>query len=333
MSKIPRDKIATWFVTGASSGVGHELCKQLLERDYNIVAVARRIPAFKHDNALCLSCDVTDPKSVASAVALGVKKFGRIDVLSNNAGITSSLFIEDETLEHLQMVMQVNYFGTFNTMKALIPHFRANGHGTIINNTSQSGLSPRIGGCAYCSSKYAIEGLTGVAKIETQHFCRVITLELGYFRGTEVSKTAGQTDNQYRNKTDELKRNLEVYKNLTPLHKPYTMKNFYNDLAPGIKYLIDEIENRSPQRRLILGKDAVIKVTGEIESLQHDLNASMNRALAVSKNIKYKRHRILRLIIKSLVDKKRYKKLKEDPGSFFADSQSTIIKFIGKFYD
>lgn len=331
MTKISQDKIKTWFVTGASSGVGHELCRQLLERGYNVIAVARRVPDFNHDNALCLSCDVTDPKSVDSSVTQGIKRFGRIDVLSNNAGVTSGIIIEDETLEHLSKVMGVNYYGTFNTMHALIPHFREQSNGTIINNTSMSGLSPRVGGCAYCSSKYAVEGLTGVAKIETQKFCRVLTMELGFFRGTTVTQEAGKIDKQYR--PAESKRNLDVYKNLKPFHEPYTMKNFYNDLRLGVKFLIDEIEKEIPQRRLILGKDAVIKVTGEIESLQHDLNISMERALGVSKNITYKRHRLLRIIIKLLVDKRRYKKLKKNPGDFFADSNSHVIKFIGRFYD
>lgn len=331
MTKISQDKIKTWFVTGASSGVGHELCRQLLDRGYNVIAVARRVPDFKHDNALCLSCDVTDPKSVDSSVTQGIKRFGRIDVLSNNAGGSSYLFLEDETLEHLTKIMQVNYFGTFNTMKALITRFREQGHGTIINNTSMCGIAPRPAGCAYCSSKHAIEGLTGVAKIECQHFCRVLTLELGFFRGTDIGKVGSKTDNQY--KGDDLKRNLDIYKNLKPFHKQYSMKNFYNDLVPGIRFLIDEIEKKEPQRRLILGKDAVIQITGEIESLQHDLNASKVRAHAVSKNLKYKRHRILRIIIKLLVDKKRYKKLKRDPGGFFTDSQSALIKFIGKFYN
>ena len=64
MKKIDIEKIKTWFVTGASSGIGHELCRQLLEKGYNVIAVARRIPDFEHENALCLSVDVTKPETI-----------------------------------------------------------------------------------------------------------------------------------------------------------------------------------------------------------------------------------------------------------------------------
>lgn len=336
MNKIDRKKINTWFVTGASSGVGHELCEQLLRRGYNVIAISRRTPIFRitgggySDKLLCISCDVTSLSEIEETINAAIDRFGSIDVLSNNAGVSSNLFIEDESAEHVLKVMNTNFFGTFNTMKALIPRFREQGYGTIINNTSQSGLTPRATGCAYCSSKYAIEGLTGVAWIETQKFCRVLTLELGFFRGTEVTKHKTELDKKYLPSNSKGK--LDVYKNLKPPHRRYKY-DFYSDLKLGVKYLIDEIEKSEPQRRLILGRDAVIKLTSEIESLKHDLKASRARALNVSKNLKYKRHRILRMVIKCLVDKKRYKKLKRDPGSFFSDSQSTIIKLLGKFYN
>lgn len=146
MKKIDKEKIKTWFVTGASSGVGHELCKQLLERDYNVIAVARRVPDFVHKNALCLSVDVTKPETIIDAIQKGIECFGKIDVLSNNAGISANITCEEETLEHMKQVMEVNFFGTFNTINALLPHFRQNKNGTIINNTSQSGLTPRLWG-------------------------------------------------------------------------------------------------------------------------------------------------------------------------------------------
>lgn len=330
MSQSAKYKIKTWFVTGASSGFGHELCEQLLIRGYNIIAVSRRIPDFQHENSLSLYCDVTDPKSIEAAVIKGIKRFGSIDVLSNNAGISSVVFIEDETIEHVAKVMQVNYFGIFNTMKVFIPYFRENGHGTIINNSSMHGLSPRGGGCAYCSSKYAVEGLSAVATFETQKFCRVLVVEIGAFRGTEVSKVARQIDQQYI--STDLKNTFEAYKNLKPLHPTYKY-DFFSDLRLGIKYLIDEVEKDEPQRRLMLGKDSIIKISAEIESLQHDLELSKNRAFNVSKKLKYKRHRVLRALIKCIVDKKRYEKLKKDPGSFFSDSQSTVIKFLGRFYN
>ena len=207
MKKINKELIKTWFVTGASSGVGKEICKQLSERGYNVIAVARRIPDFHKENVLCLSADVTNPDSVVSAINKGIEKFGKIDVLSNNAGVSADITAEEESLEHMQEVMNTNFFGSFNTINKILPHFRKNKNGTVINNTSQSGISPRLFGSAYCSSKYALEGFTSVVRMETKSFCRVMAFELSFFFGTEIGKTKKSIDSQ-----------IEEYK-LENLHK------------------------------------------------------------------------------------------------------------------
>lgn len=271
MKKIDKEKIKTWFVTGASSGVGYEMCKQLLERGYNVIAVSRRIPDFKGNNALCLSVDVTKPETIKTAMDKGIEKFGRIDVLVNNAGICPDAVVEEETLENLKTTMEINFFGTFNVIKTLLPHFRQNKNGTIINNTSQSGLTPRLYGCSYCSSKHAIEGLTGVCWNETQRFCRVMAFELGWFEGTDIKKTSKSITSkfiEYQNIKDRL------------CHYYYSFKN---DLKLAIKYIIEQVEMEKLPRRLILGKDAYIKVKSEIKWLKKDLNASKNRAMKCAK--------------------------------------------------
>ena len=290
MKKIDKNKIKTWFVTGASSGVGHELCKQLLERGYNVIAVARRVPDFEHENALCLSVDVTAPQTIQEAILKGIDKFGKIDVLSNNAGISANITCEEENLEHMKEVMEVNFFGTFNTINALLPHFRANKNGTIVCNTSQSGLTPRLYGSAYCSSKYAIEALTSVVWIEAQYFCRVMTVELGWFSGTGISKFYTPCQTQY----DEYK------KAKSPV---YYYSDFKNDLNLAIKYIIDEIEKEKIQRRLILGKDAIIKVDSEIKYLRKNWRESKRRALKCAKFNKEFPKKVLKKVMKVVFNK------------------------------
>ena len=270
MKKIDKEKIKTWFVTGASSGVGHELCKQLLKKGYNVIAVARRVPDFEHENALCLSVDVTKPETIKEAVKKGIDKFGKIDVLSNNAGISANITCEEETLEHMKEVMDINFFGTFNTINTLLPHFRENKNGTIICNTSQSGLTPRLYGAAYCSSKYAIEALASVVWIEAQYFCRVITVELGWFNGTGISKFYNTCQTKY-----------DEYKKAKSPVRYYP--DFKNDLYLAIKYIIDEVEKEKIQRRLILGKDAIIKIDAEIKYLRKNWKQSKRRALKCAK--------------------------------------------------
>lgn len=273
MGKISKDKIKTWFITGASSGVGKKLAHELLNRGYNVIAVSRRIPDISHENVLCLSVDVTKPETIKKAIQKGIERFGRIDVLSNNAGIWANIIAEEETLEHMKEVMETNFFGTYNTIHALLPHFRENQNGTIISNTSQSGLSPRSYGAAYCSSKYAIEGLTGVCWIETQKFCRVMTFELGWFEGTNISLA----NQDYSKHTS-----YDEYENLKPAHKHFYY-SFKNDLDLAVKFIIDQVEKENLPRRLILGKDAYIKVKAEIASLEKDLRKSKRRAFKCAK--------------------------------------------------
>lgn len=267
MKKISKEKIKTWFVTGASSGVGNKICLELLKRGYNVIAVARRVPNIEHENALCLSVDVTKPETIQDAIQKGIERFGKIDVLSNNAGRTSDITLEEEKLPHMKEIMETNFFGTFNTINAILQHFRENHNGTIINNTSQSGLVPRKYGSAYCSSKHAIEALTGVCWLETKNFCRVMAFELGWFGGTEIYKTTTYEESQ-----------IEEYKDVPPFYKKF-WNNFINDLDVAIPIIIDQVEQEKLPRRLTLGKDAYIKVKSEIECLKKDLKASKKRAL------------------------------------------------------
>ena len=271
MKKIDKEKIKTWFVTGASSGVGNKICLELLKRGYNVIAVSRRVPNIEHENILCLSVDVTKPDTIQEAINKGIEKFGRIDVLLNNAGISSVITCEEETLEHMKNVMETNFFGTFNTINMILPYFRKNRNGTIINNTSMHGLSIRYGGSAYCSSKFAIEGLSGVCKHECQKFCRFMSFELGFFAQTDVTNNAKIIETRF-----------EEYKYI-PGYTKKIYNNFINQLDIAIPIIIDQVEQEELPRRLILGKDAYIKVKSEIEYLRKDLKVSKKRALKCAK--------------------------------------------------
>lgn len=264
---IDKSKIKTWFVTGASSGIGKEMCNLLLQRGYNVIAVARRVPELSHGGALCLSVDVTKPEEIGEAVKAGIEKFGRIDVLMNNAGISSNSTLEEISNEEMRQVIEVNFWGTFNTMKALLPHFRENKHGTIVNNTSQSGISIRAYGSAYCSSKHAIEGLTATIWHEAQRFCRVMALEMGFFAGTGVLK------NHSRQGTS-----IEEYKKIPAFYKKFE-RDFNNDLPTALSFVLNTVEQEKLPRRLMLGKDALIQIQTEVDAITDDLKRSRKKAL------------------------------------------------------
>lgn len=307
---IDKSKIQTWLVTGASSGVGHETCKQLLERGYNIIAISRRVPDFEHNNALCLSCDVTKPETIDNVIKKGIERFRKIDVLCNNAGIVTSATVEDETLEHMKEVFEVNYFGTFNIINAILPHFRENKNGTIINNTSKSGISPRIYGAAYCSTKHALEGLTGVLYRECVRFCRVMAFELGYFPSSGIKPV----------QKISLSDIPEIYKNLKSIDLKF--KNGYkNNLSNAIDLIIKQAERKTMPRYLILGYDGLLFAKSELNLFEKDFKYSSTvgkSAYSIIKNehylivfSKYLKYKLLKNFVWGNV-RKRYKRKSKD---------------------
>ncbi len=251
MKKISKDKIKTWLVTGASSGIGKELCRQLLARGYNVIAISRRHLDFTHENLHYIQCDISNPEDVSNAVREGINKFGKIDVLSNNAGISSYGTIEEETPEKMRQVMEINFWGAYNIIRVIVPHFRKHKNGTIINNTSECGIMPRAYGSAYCSSKHALEGLTGALWQETNSFCRIMAIELSYFAGTEIGK------NEKKGYSE-----IDEYKGLKWIAAKY--KPCQNNKEIAIKHIINTVENKKLPRRLMLGRDILPKVKYEI---------------------------------------------------------------------
>lgn len=263
--EINKEKIKTWLVTGASSGLGHEICRQLSERGYNVIAAARRKPDFEQENILALSMNVTKKEEIENAINEGIKKFGKIDVVVNNAGISCYLTCEEESEEKMREVMETNFWGAFNTIHTLLPHFRKNKNGTIINISSECGLLPRAFGAAYCSSKHALEGLSGVLWQETRKFCRVLTVELSFFKNTGIGKG------------EEKGSKLPEYSKIPWL--PVKVKNSKNnDIKIAAGFIIEEAEKEKMQRRLMLGEDIIKKVEFEINSLKKDLKLSKERA-------------------------------------------------------
>ncbi len=260
MGKINKALIKTWFVTGASSGFGEENCRQLLERGYNVVAVSRKVPEIEHPNVLCLSVDVTKPETIQSAIQKGIERFGGIDVVVNHAGFSASAPLETESLESMKEVMEVDFWGTFNVIKAVLPYFRENKKGTIICNSSMSGISYRAYGAAYCSAKHAVVGLASVCRHETQGFCRVMVLEPGFFEETNVSKNA----------------RMQIVSNIPEYAK---MKNFVintalkkrNNLYLAVKHIIDTVEEEKLPLHLILGEDAIAKAEVTVKYLKEGI--------------------------------------------------------------
>jgi short-subunit dehydrogenase len=156
-------------VTGASSGIGTGLARMLARRGARVVLVARRRErldalaaeiAAAGGTALAVACDVGDRASVAAAASSVVERFGRVDLLINNAGYNRHALFKDHDVEDMERMMRVNYFGMVYWIKAVLPAMRAQGSGWIVNLSSVAGKLGQPDEAAYAATKFAVAGLS-----------------------------------------------------------------------------------------------------------------------------------------------------------------------------
>ncbi|MBE9599390.1 SDR family oxidoreductase [Pedobacter sp. MC2016-24] len=187
------DKV--WFVTGASKGLGADLVQRLIGEGYLVAATSRNKLALinligEQENFLPLMMDVTSNADVKNAVQQAITRFGRIDVVVNNAGYSQIGAIEELTPEEVQKNFDVNVFGPLHVIRNVAPHLRAQGSGHIFNIASIGGFVgnfPAFG--IYCATKFAMAGYTEALAVELAPFGIHTTLIYpGYFRTNFLEK-------------------------------------------------------------------------------------------------------------------------------------------------
>jgi NAD(P)-dependent dehydrogenase (short-subunit alcohol dehydrogenase family) len=184
----------TWLITGAGRGMGIEFARTALAAGHNVTATGRN-PEKVHsalgeqENLLVTVLDVTDPHSAEDAVAVAVERFGRIDVLLNNAGSFLAGFFEELTTEQVRSQLETNLFGPMTVTRAVLPVMRRQHGGLVISISSGAGVIGSPSGSAYAASKFGLESLAG----EVEPFgTRTMIVEPGFFR-TELLTPASTT--------------------------------------------------------------------------------------------------------------------------------------------
>ena len=164
----------TIFITGASSGLGKDTAKFFQSKGWNVVATMRQPDNGSElaalDNVLVTRLDVLDPASINSAVQEGIRKFGRIDVLVNNAGYGAYGPLESFARENIVRQFNTNVIGLLDVTRALLPHFRQNRDGVIINISSIGGKMAFPLGALYHGTKFAVEGISESLSYEVAQF-------------------------------------------------------------------------------------------------------------------------------------------------------------------
>jgi NAD(P)-dependent dehydrogenase (short-subunit alcohol dehydrogenase family) len=178
----------TWFITGASRGLGFRIAEAALAAGDTVVATARKAEDVlaalgQSERLLALPLDVTDEAQAQEATDAAIARFGQIDILVNNAGYGLLGSVEEASAQEIEAIYRVNVFGLMAVTRAVLPSMRRNRSGHILNLSSVGGFASGPGFGVYCSTKFAVEGLSEALAAELAPLGIKLTIvEPGYFR-------------------------------------------------------------------------------------------------------------------------------------------------------
>ncbi|WP_158827718.1 oxidoreductase [Mucilaginibacter lacusdianchii] len=256
-----------WFITGCSTGFGRELVKLVLQRGWNAVITARDKDKVKDlaegfaESTLVLPLDVTDTAQVQSAVAEAQSRFGKIDVLVNNAGYGYFTSIEEGEEDKIRQQFETNFFGLVRLIQEVLPGMRSRRSGTIVNFSSIGGLRSFTSTGYYHATKFALEGLSESLQQEVAPLgIKVLIVEPGPFRTDWAGRSRIDTPTQFDDYKDTVGKRME-----TSLSGSGKQKG---DPIRGCEAIITAVENGTPHLRLLLGKIAYDMAVEKLDMLQ-----------------------------------------------------------------
>lgn len=244
----------TWFITGCSSGLGSGMAKYFVEQGDQVVATARKVESLEQfaneKNALILPLDVTKIETIDQAISKALEKFGKIDVLINNAGFGFRGAVEEANDSEIDRIWQTNFFGAVHMIQKVLPSMRENRSGTIVNITSIAAFETAAGSGYYGATKAALESISDALRKETAPLgIRVMIVEPGPF------------------KTDFAGRSLVISeKNISDYDETSGKRKFRNDPHTewrlgdpdlAAKVISEVLNQKEIPARLLLGSDAV----------------------------------------------------------------------------
>jgi NAD(P)-dependent dehydrogenase (short-subunit alcohol dehydrogenase family) len=269
-----------WFITGAGRGMGVDIAQAALAAGYAVVATGRDPKKVaqavgESDDLLAVALDVTDPTSARAAVQAAVERFGRIDVLVNNAGNFIAGFFEEISPEDFRAQLETNLFGPLNVTRAVLPVMRGQRSGLVVTVSSTAGL---VGGAfctAYAASKFALEGWSESLTPEVAPFgIRTMLVEPGFFRTElltqESTSYAEPTIADYAERTQQT---VTAWKGMNGLQG--------GDPAKLARALVQLVSQDEPPLRFVAGADAV----AAIEQKAHDLLAQADAYRELSSSL------------------------------------------------
>jgi NAD(P)-dependent dehydrogenase (short-subunit alcohol dehydrogenase family) len=271
-----------WFVTGAGSGIGAAIANAAVKAGDRVVATARNLdkardalPEAAGDNLAIIPLDVTSEAQAKAAVDQAVERFGRIDVLVNNAGNFQAGYFEEISDAQFRAQMETNFFGPLNVTRAVLPVMRRQRNGRIVTITSTAGLVGQGFCAAYASSKFALEGWMESIRFDVAPFgISVMAVEPGFFR-TDLLVEGSSTiwpELSIEDYAERTAQTIEALKGMNGQQVGDPAK-----LGAALVMLSDTGE--LPQR-LVAGADAMTAVEANLQTIQRQIDA--HRTLSAS---------------------------------------------------
>jgi NAD(P)-dependent dehydrogenase (short-subunit alcohol dehydrogenase family) len=268
-----------WIITGTSQGLGHHLVDAALKRGDRVVATSRDPQKVQStfpnhaDRLLAISMDLRDRQQIAQVVDTTIERFGRIDVLVNNAGHGLLGAVEEVSEEEIKSVFETNVFGLIRVTQAVLPQMRKQRSGHIVNLSSIGGLIGIPGWGIYNATKFAVEGLSEALAHELKPLGIGVTIvEPGPFRTDFLGGSLSM-----------VKSHLPDYAQTAGQTRKYQKENDGSqagDPARGAKAMVDAVVGPNPPLHLPLGAIAFQRGTAKFAALQKEFDAWRDVALA-----------------------------------------------------
>lgn len=248
-----------WFITGTSRGFGALIAKTALDAGDRVIGTGRKAADVARalgtsERLLAVDLDVSDSAAVSRAVEAGIARFGRIDVLVNNAGFGVLGGIEETSANDVEKIFRTNVFGLLNVTRAVLPQMRKQRSGHIINLSSVGGYQSYAGWGVYCATKFAVEGITESLALEVAPLGIFATVvEPGFFRtdflDAKSLTTVSNSIPDYAETVGAMRKAMSDANHQQP--------NDPQKLAPALIKLVNAAK---PPVRLPLGFDAIAAI-------------------------------------------------------------------------
>jgi NADP-dependent 3-hydroxy acid dehydrogenase YdfG len=261
---------AVWFVTGCSTGFGRALARHLLERGSPTIVTARDLDGLNdligRGEFLHVKFDVTDPSEVDAAVRAAEDRFGRIDVLVNNAGIGYFAAVEEGEDAQIRKMFEVNVFGLGKMIQAVLPGMRRRKSEFIANISSIGGLksAPAIG--YYNATKFAVEGLTEALWQEVEPLgIKVMLVEPSGFRTDRAGRSAEESKMQIADYAATAGAGRKGVRALSGRQA--------GDPVRAVEAIVKAVESSNPPHHLLLGNEAFDGAMAKLAELRREFAA------------------------------------------------------------